>query len=78
MLLIAKHLLLYASEVKRAGVDILQARSDLVKKFRGGLPVAHYGSVPYILAASQSGTELQFHAINREGQVTLSSLCLLS
>lgn len=68
IVLIVKHLMLFATEAKRQDVGILGALSDLRAKF-AGLEPTHYGSLPYLLAAAQSGHQVQLCAVGPSGQV---------
>lgn len=69
--LISKHLLLFASELKKATVGVKAAVQDLRNKLSPGLPPGHYGTLPYLLEAAQSGYILQFCSISRDGEAIL-------
>ena len=75
-LLIARHLLLFASELKKAEVGILKAIEDLRKKFKPGLPAAQYGNLPFLLAAAQSGCQIQYCCIDNAGKVSICGIAL--
>ena len=70
LLLVASQLLLLLGGerpgARRGAPDALQ---DVLPTMIGGLPPAHYGALPFILAYAAAGEVMQLHAVGRRGEV---------
>ncbi|CAL8466446.1 g5982 [Coccomyxa elongata] len=68
MLIWAEGATFYIGEDKGKG-DIAEAREDVRRYMRGGLPKMAYGEVPYIFAHAAAGSKVQLGLIMADGQV---------